>query len=155
MLLSCGVGEDSWEFLGLQWDPTSPSSRKSALTINWKDWCWSLSSNTLVNWCEKLTHWKDPDAGKDWRQEEKGMTEKWDGWMASPSQWTCLWAGSGSWWWTGRPGMLQSMGLQRVGHDWVTEPMSFWYVPTSLLLSWGHFLAFWGSWKFYLLSRMF
>ena len=42
-------------------------------------------------------------------------------WMASPTQWTWVWVNSGSWWWTGRPGVLQSMGLQRVGHDWVTE----------------------------------
>ena len=51
------------------------------------------------------------------RRDDKG----WDGWMGSPTQWTWVWAGSGSWWWTGRPGMLQSMGSQRVGHDWVTE----------------------------------
>ena len=63
---------------------------------------------------------KDPDAGKDWRQEEKGMTG-WDGWMASPTQWTWVWAGSGRSWWTGRPGVLQSMGSQRVRHDWATE----------------------------------
>ena len=64
--------------------------------------------------------WKDPDAGKDWRQEEKG-TPGWDGWMASPNQWTWVWVNSRSWWWTGRPGVLQSMGLQRVGHSWATE----------------------------------
>ena len=62
---------------------------------------------------------KDPDAGKDWRQEEKGMTG-WDGWMASPTQWTWVWVNSGSWWWT-RSAVMQSMGLQRVGHDWATE----------------------------------
>ena len=45
----------------------------------------------------------------------------WDGWMASPIQWTWVWANSERQWWTGRPGVLQSMGLQRVGHDWVTE----------------------------------
>ena len=45
----------------------------------------------------------------------------WDGWMASPIQWTWVWANSESWRWTGRPGMLQSMGAQRVRHDWVTE----------------------------------
>ena len=45
----------------------------------------------------------------------------WDGWMASPTQWTWVWVDSGRWWWTGRPGMLQFMGLQKVGHDWVTE----------------------------------
>ena len=48
--------------------------RKSVLNIHWKDWCWSCNSSTLATWCEELI-WKDPDAGKDWRQEEKGMTE--------------------------------------------------------------------------------
>ena len=65
--------------------------------------------------------WKDPDAGKDWRQEEKGIDRGWDGWMASPTQWTWVWVDSGSWWWTGRPALLRFMGSQRVGHDWVTE----------------------------------
>ena len=50
----------------------------------------------------------------------------WDGWMASPTQWTWVWVDSGSWWWTGRPGMLRSMGSQRVGHDWATEPNRTW-----------------------------
>ena len=45
----------------------------------------------------------------------------WDGWKASPTQWTWVWVNSRSWWWTGRPGMLQSMGSQRVRHDWATE----------------------------------
>ena len=63
---------------------------------------------------------KDPDAGKDWRQEEKGITG-WDSWMAPLTQWTWVWVNSGSWWWTGRPGVLQPMGSQRVGHDWATE----------------------------------
>ena len=120
--------------------------------------------------------WKDPDAGKDWRQEEKGTTEDeivgWHHWLngyaaaatkshqscpslcnpidssppgshpwdspgkntevgchfllqcmkvKSESKWIWVWVNSGSWWWTGRPGVLQSMGLQRVGHNWVTE----------------------------------
>ena len=64
--------------------------------------------------------WKDPDAGKDWGQEEKGMTED-DGWMASLTQRTWVWVNSRSWWWTGRPGVLRSMGSQRVRHNWVTE----------------------------------
>ena len=64
--------------------------------------------------------WKDPDAGKDWGQEEKGMTG-WDGWMASLTRWTWVWVDSRSWWWTRRPGMLCCMRLQRVRHDWATE----------------------------------
>ena len=64
--------------------------------------------------------WKDPDPGKDWRREEED-DRGWDDWMASPTQWTWVWVNSRSWWWTGRPGMLQSMGSQSVGHDWVIE----------------------------------
>ena len=75
MLLNCGVGEDSWDFLGLQGEPTSPSKRSSVLNIHWKDWFWSWSFNTLTTWCEELTHWKRPWCRKDWRQEEKGETE--------------------------------------------------------------------------------
>ena len=51
----------------------------------------------------------------------QGNDRGWDGWRASPTRWTWVWVNSGSWWWTGRPGMLQFMGSQRVGHDWVTE----------------------------------
>ena len=54
MLLNCGVGEDSWESLGLQGDPTSPSWRRSVLGVHWKDWCWGWSSNTLTTWCKEL-----------------------------------------------------------------------------------------------------
>ena len=75
MLLNCGVGEDSWESLGLQGDPTSPFYRKSVLKIHWKDWCWSWNSNI---WPRDGKNWlteKDPDAGKDWGQEEKGADE--------------------------------------------------------------------------------
>ena len=64
--------------------------------------------------------WKDLDAGKDWGQEEKEM-RGWNGWMASPTQRTWVWVNSGSWWWTRRPGVLQFMELQRVGHDRATE----------------------------------
>ena len=53
--------------------------------------------------------------------EGKGDHRGWDGWMASLTQWTWIWVNSESWWWTGRPGMLQSIGSQRVGHDWETE----------------------------------
>ena len=51
-----------------------------------------------------------------------GDDRGWDGWRASPTQWTLVWVNSGSWWWTGRPGVLWSMGSRRVGHDWATEP---------------------------------
>ena len=60
MILNRGVGEDSWESLGLQGDPTSLSQRKSVLNIHWKDWCWSSKTNTLITWREELTHLKRP-----------------------------------------------------------------------------------------------
>ena len=74
MLLNCDV-EVSWESLGLQGDHTSQSYRKSVLNIHWEDWCWSWSVNTLATWCEELTLEKTLMLGKDWTQEEKGMTE--------------------------------------------------------------------------------
>ena len=121
MLLNCGVGEDSWESLGLQGDPTSPSWRKSILNIHWKDWCWSWHSNTLATWCEELTQWQRPWCWERLRAGGEGEDRGWDGWMASPTQWTWVWVNSGSWWRTGRPGVLQFMGSWRVGHNWVTE----------------------------------
>ena len=89
------------------------------------DLCWSWNSNTLATWCKELTHWKRPWCWERLRWEEKGMTENEIGWMASPTQCTWIWVNSGSWWWTGRPGVLQNMGLQRVGHDWVTERLNW------------------------------
>ena len=73
MLLNCGVGEDSWESLGLRGDPTRPSWRRSVLGVHWKDWCWSWNSNLWPP--DSWLIGKDPDAGKDWAQEEKGTTE--------------------------------------------------------------------------------
>ena len=75
MLLNCDVGEDSWESLGLWGDPTNPFWRRSALGFLWREWCWSWNSNTLAIWWKSWLIWKDSAAGKDWRQEEKGMTE--------------------------------------------------------------------------------
>ena len=70
----------------------------------------------------KLATGRDPDTGKDWRQEEKGTSWlRWDGWMASSMQWTWVWVSSRNRWWTGKLGVLQSTGLQRVGHNWATE----------------------------------
>ena len=81
----------------------------------WKNWCWSWNFNTLATWCEGLAHWKRPWCWERLRAGGEGDDRGWDGWMA----W--VWVDSGSWWWTGRPGMLRFMGLQRVRHDWATE----------------------------------
>ena len=69
---------------------------------------------------KELTHWKRPCCWERLKAGE-GDDRGWDGWMASLTWWTWVWASSGSWWWTGKPDMLQSMGSQRVRHDWVTE----------------------------------
>ena len=108
MLLNCNVGENSWESLGLQGDPTSPFWRRSTLGFPWKDWCWSWNSSTLATWCEELTHLKRPWHWERLKVGEEGDDREWDGWMASLTRWTWVWASSKSWWWTGRPGVLQS-----------------------------------------------
>ena len=86
-----------------------------------KDWCWSWNSNTLATWCKELTHLKMPWCKERLKAGGEVDDRRWDGWMASPTRWTWVWASSGSQWWTGKPGMLQSIRSQRVGHDWVTE----------------------------------
>ena len=106
--------------LRVLWTATSPSWRKSVLNIHWKDWCWGWNSNTLATWCKELTHWKRPWCWERLKARGEGDSG-WDGWMASPTWWTWIWATSGSWWWTGKTAVLQSMGSQRVGHDWATE----------------------------------
>ena len=92
---------------------------------HWKDWCWSWNSNTLATWCENLTHLKRPWCWERLRAGEEGNNGRWDAWMASLTQWTWVWVNSGNWWWTGRPGVLQFMGSQRIRHDWATE-MNWW-----------------------------
>ena len=94
-----------------------------------------------ILWSHDVKKWligKDPDAGNDWRQEEKGMTG-WDGWIASLTQWTRVWANSRNWWWTGKPDMLQSKESQRVKHNWATElnwaeprREHYWLLPQEL-----------------------
>ena len=79
-----------------------------------------LKLQYLATWCKELTHLQRPwcwERLKEGREGDRG----WDGWMASPTPWTWVWVNFGSWWWTGRPGVLRFMWSQRVGHDWVTE----------------------------------
>ena len=129
MLLNCGAGGDSWESLGLQGDPTilkeiNTEYSMEGLTLK-------LKLQYLVTWCEEQLTGKDPDSGKDWRQEEKAMTEdEMVGWHHQLDGHEFEQA-PGVWWWMGKPGVLQSMGSQRVGLDWVTELN--WMCPRS----WG------------------
>ena len=80
-----------------------------------------LNSNTLATWCEELTHLKRPWCWERLKVGGEGYNRGWDGWMVLLIQCTWVWVNSRSWWWTGKPGVLQSTGLQRVGHDWATE----------------------------------
>ena len=111
--------------------PVSPKGNQS--WIFWKGWgwCWRWNSNTLATWCEELTHWKRPWCWERLKAGGEGDNRGWDGWMASPIWWTWVWANSRSWWWTRKPGMLQSVGLQRARHDWVTK------------LNWTDIIAMW------------
>ena len=76
---------------------------------------------TLATWCEELTHWKRPWCWERLKAGGEGDNRGWDVWMKSPTRWTWVWVNSRSWRWTGKPGVLQSMVLQRVRNDWVTE----------------------------------
>ena len=112
--------------------PASGSSNQSILKeinpeYSWKDWCWSWNSFTLATWCKEPTHWKRPWCWERLKTGGEGDNRGWDDWMALPTQWTWVWANSRRWWRTGKPGMLQSMGFQRVRHDWVTEQQEYTY----------------------------
>ena len=122
----------SWCFwtMGLEKTFKSPLDYKEIKPANLKgnqSWIFigrtDAEAETPVLWPPDEKNWligKNSAAGKVWRWEKKG-NRGWDGWMASLTRWTWVWAGSGSWWWTGKPGVLQSMGSPRVRHDWVTE----------------------------------
>ena len=119
MLLNCGVGGDCWK---VPW--TERRSNQSIVKEISPEYSLEGLMLKLQFLPPDAKNWligKDSDIGKDWRQEEKGTTESemvgWD----QPARWTWVWASSGSWWWTGKPGVLQSMGWQIVGHDWETE----------------------------------
>ena len=108
--------------------------KETVLGVHWKDWCWSWNSNPLATWCEELTHLKRPWCWERLKAGGAGADRGWDGWMASPTWWIWVWVNSGSWWWTGKPGVLQCMGLQRTGHDWGTElNWRPWWYQRSLL----------------------
>ena len=125
MLLNSGVGENSWESLGLsrrsnRWSnqsilrEISPEYSLEGLILKLKlQYFGHLMQRT--DSLEKTLMLGKIEGGR--RRGDLG----WDGWMASPTQWTWAWVNSRSWWWTGKPGVLQSMGSQRVRHNWVAE----------------------------------
>ena len=114
----------SWRRLRVPW--TARRSNQSILKEISPDYSLEglmlkLNSDTLATWCEELTHLKRPWCWERLKAGGEGDDRGWGGWMASLTRWTWVWASSGSWWWTGKPGMLQAMGSQRVRHNWATE----------------------------------
>ena len=102
-----------------------------SVVLNQRDFCPTFRVHLAIS--KDIFHWKRPwcweGLGAGGEADDRG----WDGWMASLTRWTWVWVNSGSWWWTGRPGMLRFMGSQRVGHDWATELnwKTFWVVTTG------------------------
>ena len=93
---------------------------RSFLSVHWKDWCWSWNSTTLATWCEELTHLKTPWSWERLKAGGEGDDRmRWLDGITNSMTW--VWVKSGSWWWTGRPCVLQFMGSQRVGHDSANE----------------------------------
>ena len=120
MLLNCCVGEDSWESLGLQGDPASPSWRRSVLSVHWKDWRWSWNSNTSATWCEELTHLKGPWRWERLRAGGEGTTEhEMAGWHHRLNGQEFEQAGGVGG--QGRLGAAVHGVAKSLGHDWVTE----------------------------------
>ena len=123
------------------WSPLDCKEIELVLNIHGKDWYWSWNSNTLATWCEELTHLKRPWCWERLKAGGEGDDRGWDGWMASPTQWTWVWVTSKSWWWTGKSGVLQSMlTISRTRlRDWTelnfTEGL-------SMLSQWQDFIIF-------------
>ena len=100
--------------------PVNPKGNQSWIFTGGTD----AETETPILWPPDVKNWlirKNPDAGRDWRQEEKGTTEDENVGWHHRLRWTWVWASSGSWWWTGRPGVLQPIGSPRVGHNWANE----------------------------------
>ena len=121
-----------WESLGLPGDPTSPKGDQSWVFIGRTD----DEAETPILWPPHVKSWL---IGRPWCWEGLGAGGEeddrgWAGWMGSLTRWTWVWVNSGSWWWTGRPGVLWFMGLQRVGHNWATELNSLRYMFIWFLL---------------------
>ena len=120
MLLNRGVGEDLESPLDCKKiQPVHPKGNQSWIFLGRTD-VEAETPITLATWCKELTHLKRPWCWERLKTEGEGDDRGWDGGMASPTRWTWIWASAGSWWWTGKPGLLQYMG-SRVGHDWATE----------------------------------
>ena len=127
MLLNCGVGEDSreslWTAMRSNWSILKEISSEYSLQ--------GLMLKLELQYFGHLTHKKRPWCWERLKTGREGDDRGWDDWMASSIQWTCIWANSGRWWRTGKPGVLQSMGSQRVGHDLATEQHQIYRICVS------------------------
>ena len=125
MPLNCGVGEDLESPLDCkEIQPVHPKGNQSWVFIGRTD-AEAETPTFLGTWCEELTHLKRPRGWENLKVGGEGDGRGWDSWMASLIRWTWVWVNSRSWWWTGKPGALQSLGSQRGGHDWDTE-LNWW-----------------------------
>ena len=101
------------------------------MNIHWKDWCWGWNSKSLATWCEEPTLWERPCCWKRLKPGGEGDDRGWDGWMASPTWWTCVWVSSKCWWWC-----AAVHGSQRAGHNWATE-LLLRYIVTHIFVSYN------------------
>ena len=134
MLLNFDVGEDSWESLGLQGDPTSSFQRSSVLGVHWKEWCWSWNSNTSATSCKELTHWKRLWCWEGLGQENGTTEDEMAGWHhgldGRESEWT---PGDGD----GQGGLVCCNSCHRKESD-TTEWLNWTELKTSLIIPFGH-----------------
>jgi len=111
------IKKNAFESVLMRWMKLEPIIQGEVSQKEKHQW----NSSTLATSCEELTHWKRLWCWEGLGARGEGDNRGWDGWMASLTGWMWVWVNSGSWWWTGRPGVLRFMGSQRVGHDWATD----------------------------------
>ena len=130
MLLNCGVGKESWESLGLQEDQTSQSRRNQSWTFIGRT---NAKAETPILWPPDVKNWLlwRPWCWERLKEGGEGDNRGWDGWMASPTRWTWIWWSSRSWWWTEKPGMLQSM--QSDSQTWLSTELRLSPFPPCVL----------------------
>ena len=125
--------------LRVPWTARRPNQsilKELVLNIHWKDWCWSWISNTLATWYEELSPWKRPWCWKRLKAGGEGDDRGWDGWMASLTRWTSVWANSRSWWWTGKLVCCSPWGRRELDTteqlNWLTDNMGKCTLPAYL-----------------------
>ena len=140
MLLNCGAGEDSWSLLGSkEIKAVNPKGNQSWLLIGRSE----AQAVAPIFWPPNVSHWKRPWCWERLRAGGEGGNIEWDGWMASSTQWTWVWASSGKWWRIGKPGVLQATESHTDMTEWLNNNIhnvllssgSFWILSLCLLFS--------------------